>query len=110
MTDQAPTLIDNTLEPSPRTEPVPPLEQRPAFELATASLWVVLVAFRPAPNVPHVHIEMQLVTATASGEEVYPIAITRTRELSPGALDVMVVSVQRRGDVTGTVLRQRRTA
>lgn len=93
---------------TPPTDPAPPLEQRPAFELVSATLWTVVVAFRPQPDVAPVHAELHLLTASADGSEVYPLAIARARELSPQALEITVTAVQRRGEVTGTVARRPR--
>lgn len=87
-------LQNPELEPPP-TEPAPPLEQRPAFELVSATLWTVVVAFRPQPDVAPVHAELHLLTASADGSEVYPLAIARARELSPQALEITVTAVSR---------------
>jgi hypothetical protein len=110
MTEETPTLIDASLEPVTPPEAAPELAQRPAFELASGTLWSVTVAYRPQPEAAHTAAEFWVVTASPTGEEVYPIAIAKVRRDAPAAVELFVVSVARRGDVTGTVLRPRRAS
>lgn len=100
------TAVDDHAEATTPTQPAPPLEQRPAFELAQGTLWAVTVAYRTTSEGPHQGIEFWVVTASPTGEEVYPIAMAKLRADVPHAVDAFVVSTARRGDVIGTVVRR----
>lgn len=82
----------------------------PAFEVVSATLWVVVVAFQPGPELPSVNTGFHVMTADPSGAEVFAIARAHVLAKEPKASDIVIVRMERHGEVDGTVVRKRGSA
>lgn len=93
------------------TAPAPPVDARPCFSLSEATLWAVTATCLPtAEGTERMGLVRYVMTADPSGAEVFAVVREQFRRELPGCRDIVIVKVDRCGDVKGTVTRARQIA